>query len=44
MTVDERQKLYEELSYILDMLDKGDINYASMTLEDLINKIKNEGL
>ena len=44
MTVDERQKLYEELSYILDMLDKGDINYASMTLEDLINKIKDEEL
>ena len=42
MTADERQKLYEELSYILDMLDKGDINYATMTLEDLIEKIKNE--
>jgi len=44
MTVDEKQKLYEELSYILDMIDKGDINYASMTLEDLINKIKDEEL
>ena len=44
MTADERQKLYEELSYILDMLDKGDINYATMTLEDLIEKIKNEEL
>jgi hypothetical protein len=31
MTVDEKQKLYEELSYILDMLDKGDSNMASIT-------------
>ena len=44
MTADEKQKLYEELSYILDMIDKGDSNMASITLEDLINKIKNEGL
>ena len=44
MTVDEKQKLYEELSYILDMLDKGYSNMASITLEDLIEKIKNEGL
>ena len=44
MTIDERQKLYEELSYILDMLDKGDINFATMTLVDLINKIKDEEL
>jgi hypothetical protein len=44
MTVDEKQKLYEELSYILDMIDKGDSNMASITLEDLIEKIKNEEL
>ena len=44
MTVDEKQKLYEELSYILYMIDKGDSNMASSTLEDLIEKIKNEEL
>jgi hypothetical protein len=44
MTVDEKQKLYEELSYILDMLDRGNVNYATSTLEDLIEKIKNDEL
>jgi|TARA_R110000822_G_scaffold142575_2_gene280640 hypothetical protein len=44
MTVDEKQKLYEELSYILDMLDNGNSNIASITLEDLIEKIKNDEL
>jgi hypothetical protein len=44
MTVDEKQKLYEELSYILDMLDNGNSNIASSTLEDLIEKIKNDEL
>jgi hypothetical protein len=41
MTAEEKQKLYEELSYILDLLDKGDINFATMTLEDLVNQIQN---
>ena len=40
MTVDEKQKLYEELSYILDMLDKGYINAAINSVNDLINQIK----
>ena len=40
MTIDEKQKLYEELSYILELLDSGDFNLASMTVEDLINQIK----
>ena len=40
MTAEEKQKLYEELSYILELLDKGDNNVAAMTLEDLINQIK----
>ena len=40
MTADEKQKLYEELSYIMDLLDKGDFNFATMTLESLINQIK----
>jgi hypothetical protein len=44
MTVDEKQKLYEELSYILDMLDNGNSNIASSTLEYLIEKIKNDEL
>jgi len=40
MTAEEKQKLYEELSYILELLDSGDFNLASMTIEDLINQIK----
>jgi hypothetical protein len=40
MTAEEKQKLYEELSYILELLDSGDFNLASMTLEDLIIQIK----
>jgi hypothetical protein len=44
MTKEEKDLIYQKLSYILDMLDKGDSNMASITLEDLIEKIKNEGL
>ena len=40
MTAEEKQKLYEELSYILELLDSGDFNLASMTVEDLIVQIK----
>lgn len=40
MTADEKQKLYEELSYILDTLDKGYINIAMNSINDLINQIK----
>jgi hypothetical protein len=40
MTPELKERLYKELMQVLMSLEDGDINGATMELEDLINRLK----